>query len=673
MKENQREAPRGQTTAHRCGAVGTASDRQVGRGMSGIGARRRCQRATHGETRPDCHGDTGAASDRQVGRGGNTIGDLRAGCVVVVVGVGALVLAGCAVKPVLAADSGRLQVVTTTGLLRDLVEQVGGGRVDVAAIVPDGADPHTYEPTLRDARNVVYADVAFSNYMLLEEHSIIKTLDGNLRPEAVNVSLAEESVKYAAEVIPLVEDANLDTIWLGLRVYGDGRDRYGTTRGSEVLMSATAASGPGAIFAYLTGTFGATEVYVDSSDGFDAASGYKSDTIALPVDAHTHLSWAFTEPGVYTLTLTARVQSDPTARPETIGEGTFTFAVGVGTDGVRDADESADAGPERARKVGVGEGEVGAGGGARSEDEAPDLGGETGSGGTRRSGVGTGKVGATQYSAAPVVLDRGHADITANLDTGTLEVRYDPSGGGEHTQVAYAPQDVIIEVPAKALALVPAGSQYSFLTRAATRAGAGAGAGAQVYQLPQAVLGKHVHGEIDPHLWQNVRNAMAYVNLIRDTLIAADPSGAPEYRASTAAYLTELEATDKYVRAAIGQIPPRNRHLVTSHDAFGYLAAAYGIEVAGFVTPNPATEPSLADRRKLTATIRTLGVPAVFLEPNLAARSATLTEIAAEQGVRICPLYGDTFDAAVTSYVEMMRFNADSLRDCLTHREEPAR
>ena len=73
------------------------------------------------------------------------------------------------------------------------------------------------------------------------------------------------------------------------------------------------------------------------------------------------------------------------------------------------------------------------------------------------------------------------------------------------------------------------------------------------------------------------------------------------------------------------------------------------LEIAGFVTPNPAVEPSLADRRKLTETIRNLQVPAVFLEPNLAARSSTLTEVGEEQGVRVCPIYGDTFDGNVTT------------------------
>ncbi|MFC8190277.1 anchored repeat ABC transporter, substrate-binding protein [Cellulomonas sp. NPDC057328] len=514
-------------------------------------------------------------------------GRRTAACVV----AGSLLLTGCAGEPALVAGTDRLQVVTTTVLLRDLVRQVGGDRVDVVSLVPDGADPHAHEPTLRDARDVVYADVAFSNYALLEEHAIIRTLDANLPPEAVSVSLAEESVKYAAEIIPLVEDAGLDTIWLGLRAHGDGA-QHGATRTSQVLLSATDATGPGDVYGYLTGAFGDTDVYLDSSDGFDAATGYRDDTMTLPADAHTHLSWAFTEPGVHTLTLRARLQVDDTSRPVDLDEATFTFAVGVD--------------PSRAGR--------------------PDA----------------------------VVLDRGHADLTVDLGTGRLGVRHDPEGAG-HDRHAYAPDEVVVHVPAKALEEVPAGPQFAFLGRPGT----------PVHQLPQAVLGKHVHGEIDPHLWQDVRNGMAYVQLIRDTLTAADPAGARDYRGRASAYLRELEQVDTYVRDTLAQVPPERRHLITTHDAFGYLAHAYGLSVAGFVTPNPSTESSMADRRRLAQTIRTLEVPAVFLEPNLAARSSTLTEVAAELGVDVCRLYGDTFDDDAPDYAAMMRANADEIRRCL--------
>lgn len=504
----------------------------------------------------------------------------------------ALALTGCGGQEGLSGTDDRLQVVTTTSLLRDLVEQVGGDRVHVTSIVPDGADPHAYEPTLRDVRDVVYADVAFSNYMLLEQHNVIKTLDANLREGVPSVSLAEDAVKYAAELIPLVENVNLDTIWLGLRARGTGA-RHGADRSSDVLLSATAVTGPGAMYGYLTGSFGETERYFDSSDGFEPADGYKDDTATLPADAHTHMSWVFTRPGIYTATFAASLRVSATAKPISLGTATFTFAVGV------------------------------------RPSEA-------------------GRPGAT-------VLNQGHADITADLDRGRVLALYDPEGGGDHTQLEYDAADVVIEVPSKAIAEVPSGREFRFMGTAGT----------QIHQLPQAVLGKHVHGEIDPHLWQNVRNAMAYAELIRDTLIARDPGGAKRYRARTEAYLARLDGLDRELRATVAAIPAARRYLVTTHDAFGYLAAAYGLQVAGFVTPNPAAEPSLADRRKLTETIRNLKVPSVFLEPGLAGRTTTLREVAEATGARLCPIYSDTLTDTVTTYEAMMRFNARSLKRCL--------
>jgi ABC-type Zn uptake system ZnuABC Zn-binding protein ZnuA len=90
------------------------------------------------------------------------------------------------------------------------------------------------------------------------------------------------------------------------------------------------------------------------------------------------------------------------------------------------------------------------------------------------------------------------------------------------------------------------------------------------------------------------------------------------------------------------------------------------VKIAGFVTPNPATEPSLADRKKLTQTIRNLKVPAVFLEPNLRSRSSVLQQVADENHIRVCPIYGDTFDGKVNTYIDMMRYNANILKECLS-------
>jgi anchored repeat ABC transporter substrate-binding protein len=213
----------------------------------------------------------------------------------------------------------------------------------------------------------------------------------------------------------------------------------------------------------------------------------------------------------------------------------------------------------------------------------------------------------------------------------------------------------VIDVPNRALVSVPDDPRFAFLGQP----------GSQVHQLPQAVLGKHVHGEIDPHLWQDVKNVKAYVQLIRDGLKRADPDGSATYEENTRDYNRKLDELDSYVAGRIGRIPATNRQLITTHDAFGYLADAYGMTVAGFVVPNPAQEPSVQDIRKLTETIRNLRVPAVFMEPNLVQRASVLTQVAKDQNVKVCMLYGDAFDEKAPTYLDMMRHNADELLKCL--------
>lgn len=491
-------------------------------------------------------------------------------------------------------DQDRVSVVTTTGIIADLARNVAGDRADVRSLVPEGGDPHSYEPSLRDVRDIVYADVALTNYLMLEEQSLIQAIDTNLGEDVPNIALAEEAVKYAADIIPLVEDVSLDTVWLGLRVTGDGAE-FGADRSSDVILSATGLEGDGDLIAYLTGSFGDVDTYFNSTDGFDGTRGYLDDSVTVPPNTHTHLSWAFTAPGYYTLDLQGKLQVSSSQKPITIASDAITFAVGV------------------------------------NPREAPGM-------------------------AGAAVLDSGHADIALNLDDRTFEVVMDHEHGtAEVHQETFSPGDVVIEVPTKALHAIPGDPAYRFLGRA----------GEQIYQLPQAVLGKHVHGEIDPHLWQSVGNAMSYVEIIRDTLISVDTEGAADYSQNAAAYLRELEALDTEVRETIAEVPEPQRTLVTTHDAYGYLARAYDLQIAGFVTPNPAVEPSLAERKRLTQTIRDLDVPAVFLEPNLASRSSTLVEVAKEQGVEVCEIYGDAFSEDVTTYVDMMRFNARSVRDCL--------
>jgi zinc/manganese transport system substrate-binding protein len=173
--------------------------------------------------------------------------------------------------------------------------------------------------------------------------------------------------------------------------------------------------------------------------------------------------------------------------------------------------------------------------------------------------------------------------------------------------------------------------------------------------------------EADPHAWQSAANAKIYVANIRDALIAADPGDAEAFRANTERYSAQLDALDREVRAAIAQIAPARRKVISTHAAFGYFAASYGIE---FIAPSGVsteTEPSARDVAGIINQIRSAKIPAVFLEnfgdPRLVSRIAT--ETGAEVG-------GTLFSDALTdengpcpTYIEMVRHNIKALTSAL--------
>ena len=178
----------------------------------------------------------------------------------------------------------------------------------------------------------------------------------------------------------------------------------------------------------------------------------------------------------------------------------------------------------------------------------------------------------------------------------------------------------------------------------------------------------HDHGAFDPHAWQSVTNVALYVGNIERGLAAADPAGAETYAANAAAYLAELDALDAEIRAAVAALPDDRRTVVTSHDAFGYFAADYGLT---FVAPQGVSteaEASAQDVAALITQIREAGIAAVFVE-NIADRRL-LDQIAAETGAAIGgTLYSDALSAAdgpAATYLDMMRHNLGQLTGALS-------
>jgi zinc/manganese transport system substrate-binding protein len=178
-----------------------------------------------------------------------------------------------------------------------------------------------------------------------------------------------------------------------------------------------------------------------------------------------------------------------------------------------------------------------------------------------------------------------------------------------------------------------------------------AGARGERVVATAGVTPRRIGRELDPHAWQDVRNAMAMTRAVRDGL-------------------AELRDLDREVAAQIAAIPPERRRLVTDHDAFGYLADRYGLEVIGTVVGSGTTEgaePSAGDLARLVRRIRDAGVPTVFAENII--NPATTREVARAAGVRLGErLYSDALGAAdgpAGTYIDMMRHNVRVLREGL--------
>lgn len=181
---------------------------------------------------------------------------------------------------------------------------------------------------------------------------------------------------------------------------------------------------------------------------------------------------------------------------------------------------------------------------------------------------------------------------------------------------------------------------------------------------PRAGMG-HAHGPgergaaPDPHVWHDPRLAAACVRAIGAGLELADPSGAAQYAARTIETADRLLALDTWVREQVATVPPERRVVVTAHDAFGYLGAAYGIRFLAPQGLSTSTDPSAAAVAALIRRIRAERITAVFLETST--NPATLRRLAAEAGVTVRGrLYADSLsapDGPAPTYEAMVRHN----------------
>lgn len=175
---------------------------------------------------------------------------------------------------------------------------------------------------------------------------------------------------------------------------------------------------------------------------------------------------------------------------------------------------------------------------------------------------------------------------------------------------------------------------------------------------------------VDPHWWHDPRNAIRAVDAIARVLVEADADGAGAYERRSQAYAGRVGALDSAIERCWSAVPTRSRKLVTTHDAFGYYADRYDLDVVGTVIPSLSTQgqPSSGAVDRLVDDIRAAGVKAIFTESAVSPRVEQA--IADEAGARLAPpLYADTVPDGARGdgdgYLATLRENTQAMIDGL--------
>ena len=179
----------------------------------------------------------------------------------------------------------------------------------------------------------------------------------------------------------------------------------------------------------------------------------------------------------------------------------------------------------------------------------------------------------------------------------------------------------------------------------------------------QAASGAQNHGATDPHAWLDLANGKIYVANIARGLAAADPAHAAVYETNAAAYARRLDDLDARVRATLQRVPPARRKAITTHDAFRYFGAAYGITFLAPVGLSTESEPTAAGMARLMRQMKREGITALFVETISDPR--LLEQLARDAGAVIGgKLYADALsgpDGPAASYVALFEHNATTL------------
>lgn len=177
----------------------------------------------------------------------------------------------------------------------------------------------------------------------------------------------------------------------------------------------------------------------------------------------------------------------------------------------------------------------------------------------------------------------------------------------------------------------------------------------------------HHHAGADPHIWTTPANGLVMAHNLERALSAVDPANAGTYKANAAAYQTQLEELDNWIKAQVETIPLEHRKLVTDHETYGYYADRYGFEVIGVVLGfSTSAEPSAQELAELQEAIGEYNAKAVFVGTTVS--PALAQRVAEDTGIQLVPLYSDSLGAAgsgAETYPDYLRYNTNAIVEAL--------
>jgi len=275
---------------------------------------------------------------------------------------------------------------------------------------------------------------------------------------------------------------------------------------------------------------------------------------------------------------------------------------------------------------------------------------------------------APAWAAMPVVASFSIlGDIVKQVGGDTVAVTVlVPPGGDVHTYDP-RPSDVLAIRAARVVVVNGLGLE-GWMDRLVSGASGGAVRVVASTGVKPRSMSEGGRAVTDPHAWQDPRNAVIYADVIADALSRADPPDADLYRANADRFIAQVRETDAWIERTLSPIPPAQRRIITSHDAFGYYGARYGIAFRGVQGIDTESEPTPRDIATLAAQIRRDHIRVVFVENMTDPRFAAA--LAREAGAVVGPtVYSDSLSppaGPAASYIAMLRYNTSAFAAALS-------